>query len=87
MSDGAVVALVLTGVVVVGGGAYFMLRRKPLSRYNAPLPVARTTYGQAAALAGPSMASQALGAATSLADAYISSDAGSEQIANWLGGL
>lgn len=83
MSGGAIAAIVVGGVVVVGGGIgiYAYSRRR---YYLPPLPAGRVAYAQTAAKHGPDLVSQVLGAATSMADAYIKSDAGSEQIAGWL---
>jgi hypothetical protein len=89
MSGGAVAALVLGGLVVVGGGIALYVHHGRVV-YRAPmttLPAARVSYGQQAALAGPSVTSQVLGSVTSMADAYLSSDAGSNQVADFLSSL
>lgn len=85
MSGGAVAAIVLGSVVVVGGGglALYLHGRR---QYLPPLPAGRVVYGNVAAKAGPDLTSKLVGAIGSIADAYVSSDAGSEQIAGWLGG-
>ena len=78
MSDGAVIGLVLGGLVVAGiGVGWYVHHRRVAVIHPSTLPQARTSYGQAAAVAGPSVASQVLGAATSIADTYLASDAGS----------